>query len=748
MSPRASWWALLLVVAPSLAAQRPGPEPLTHGPLLGHVDTTSLHLWARAAAPGDYVLHLQAAGGEPIAAASAVAVPEHDLTLHFAATGLAPATTYEAWITHDGRIVHARTPVGTALADDAGAATVAFGSCADERLHPEQPIWGRLLAHAPQALVLLGDTPYIDLGTVEARRRRHREFFAFAPVAAVLRTIPTWATWDDHDYAANDAYGAVPGSETARPVFVDYHAHASYGDGARGIYTRFRRGPIEVFLLDTRSFADEGPSPLLPAARTLLGRAQIDWLQQGLMASTAPIKVLAGGMVWNDGVRPGKRDHWGTWRAERDALFAWIGEQGLEGVVLVSGDVHRSRVVLHPTAAGIGYELPEFVTSPLAQHVLDANAVAAPGLSFDAGEPHSCLLLAASRGAGGIGLRATFVAGDGREFHVREFAPGDLARSDAATTYRLLVAALRDRLGPDVRLPDAGSADDDLGTSDPVATGAGWRAAVAAAEPELAAWARLSGERRCRFARTSAEPLQTEFMHDLFLGVRALQALNVAAGLQAIADGQPDRLERAARSALVLARHLQQEPGTIAWAVAAASERQAAALAERAAPLGAGVAARMRQLLVEHLARRGGLAAAAVAARLEALHLFEGTLAQLQVGKGAQTAVARRFGAAVRRSFLDHAQPILAAAEALPDEPDATHRAELEQHLGALLATRRSRQRQLDALQRDGEQEAVAASAEAAADLGLLLATMLLPPLPQIVDEQSAARRRLEAATR
>jgi hypothetical protein len=39
-------------------AQEPSPA-LTHGPLRGHVDTTAIHLWARATAAGAFTLHLQ-----------------------------------------------------------------------------------------------------------------------------------------------------------------------------------------------------------------------------------------------------------------------------------------------------------------------------------------------------------------------------------------------------------------------------------------------------------------------------------------------------------------------------------------------------------------------------------------------------------------------------------------------------------------------------------------------------------------
>jgi alkaline phosphatase D len=408
-----------------------GPEGLSHGPLRGPNDPTSLSLWARAEAQGEYTLHLRALidGGEWAFPADATVA--NDTTLVWQATGLAPGSSYDWWITCGDRMVMApgRASLTTAMPDDSSVTTLAFGSCSNDKSFPEQPIWGQILARSPQALVLLGDTPYIDSGSIDARRKRYREFYAFPPVRSVLSTIPTWTTWDDHDYATNDAFGAVKSGETARQVFCEYHAHPHYGDGTVGIYTRFRRGPVEVFVLDTRSFADRESSTLATAGRSLLGHTQVAWLQDGLRASKATFKVLACGMIWNEGVRENKPDCWGNWLPERNGLLRWIGEQKIDGVVLVGGDVHRTRVILHPVGAFAGYDVPEFITSPLAQNVISTNKVDVPGLEFDAGEGHSCMFLTATGHGPEAELVVCFQNGDGKEFHRRRFLARELSHA-------------------------------------------------------------------------------------------------------------------------------------------------------------------------------------------------------------------------------------------------------------------------------------------------------------------------------
>lgn len=657
-------------VAATLLVLAPGQQPaLSHGPLRGHADASSLHVWARADAPGEFELALLPidAGTITPPPVKATATSEHDCVLHWAVPALPAATSYRLRIRSGDAVVHdGASPWSTGLPDDATTTTLAFGSCAHDKAFPEQPIWSRVLARSPQGLVLLGDTPYIDNAATAARRARHRDFFAFPPVRTALQAMPTWMTWDDHDFATNDVFGAAPGTTNARSVFVDYHAHASFGDGARGVWTSFRSGPVEVFLLDTRSCADEGPSPLAANERTLLGEAQLQWLQRSLRQSTATWKVLACGMVWNEGVRSGKKDCWGNWLGERDALFRWLGAQRIAGVVLVGGDVHRSRVILHPTAATCGYELPELVTSPLAQNVIDSNAAPVPGLVFDAGEPQSALLLTAvGRGDDAV-LRAAFVAGDGREFHARTFRASAMRPRDAADGYRQLVATVRSLLGPALALPPSDYADADFGVGDSEVLRADWLAAVKAAQPALATFAGLADEASCRFRAGDGEAPVPEFRRELHDGLATLQTLAIADGLQRLAERDVDGLAGAVRSLLAMARHLHQEPGVLAWSLAARGERAAATLQRRAAKaLGADAGQRLRELVRGHLAARATLAAGVAALRRETFAVADEALRTWAMGGDTRAIVVRQSTAVVRGAFVTAATDLFAALDGI-----------------------------------------------------------------------------------
>lgn len=410
--------AALSLTLPQEPASAAGPA-IAQGPFIGAADADSLWIWARATMPGRYAFALWTADGKDLPHAVAETSPDQDLTLQWQLTGLrAQRGPFGYRITCGERTI-ASTDFGVlapALTDDAARAAVAFGSCAEERKGP-QPVWGQIVAARPDALVLLGDTPYIDSTRLDVQRRRRTDFFAHPDVAMALRVLSTYATWDDHDYATNDRYGDIDDRENSRRAFLEHHALGPVGHDDQGIYTRCRRGPLEVFVLDTRWFADQEPCPFAPEQKSLLGTRQLAWLQQGLAASTAPFKVLACGMAWNGAVRTGKKDCWGNWPHERDGLLRWCGEQKIGGVVLVGGDLHVTRLIRHATKHLCGYDVLEVVTSPLANDPIPTNAGKIEGVLFDAAAPATFLLAEATVGAGGPRLHLRLRDAEGKELH-------------------------------------------------------------------------------------------------------------------------------------------------------------------------------------------------------------------------------------------------------------------------------------------------------------------------------------------
>ena len=290
--------------------------------------------------------------------------------------------------------VQASAPAAAAAAQNA---RIAFASCASEKVRPALDSFVAATAWKPDAAVLLGDTPYIDSTDPAKLAQRHREFREHPAVAALRAQCTVYATWDDHDFGSDGTDGNLLGKRESRDAFETAHPEQSCGQDGEGVWTSFRRGDIEVWLLDARWNANTGVDEL--GRPILLGETQWRWLEDGLKASTAKFKLVASGMIWNDAVRPGKKDYWGQWPHERERLFRFLGAHRIDGLVLVSGDIHRSRLVRHATREIVGYELVELTTSPAAQTPIAAADAPHPGLVFDAA-PEQTWLSLESRGSG------------------------------------------------------------------------------------------------------------------------------------------------------------------------------------------------------------------------------------------------------------------------------------------------------------------------------------------------------------
>ncbi len=417
------------VLADPLLAQGEAPTkgaPL--GPILGHVDERSAMVWMRAATPGEYLLELLPEGGGEAILQRREAREEDDLCLHWRVEGLRPGTGYRYRILRDGEEIaaDAAQQIATApSADEASRVRLAISSCAKED-EGSRAVWRRMASEEVDAVVLIGDTPYIDSTELEVQTRRHREFAAVAEYQELLRGRPCWWTWDDHDFAGNDASGLAAGKENTRLVFSRYRPQAEYGDGEGGIYTSFRRGPVEVFLLDTRWYAMTEPSFAGSHKPTMLGAKQWEWLQAGLLASTAPFKLLACGVIWDD-KQNAESDDWGTYRHELQAIQKFIGDHRIGGVVLVGGDIHASRVLRYPTEKTAGYRMVQFIASPIHGSTIPSLNVYHPNLVRSAVEPHVFLRLDVDGTASPAVLQATLLNKDGETVFGYRLTEGDLA---------------------------------------------------------------------------------------------------------------------------------------------------------------------------------------------------------------------------------------------------------------------------------------------------------------------------------
>ncbi|GAA1293433.1 alkaline phosphatase D family protein [Saccharothrix xinjiangensis] len=412
----------------------PMPAEAAVGPLVGHVDETTARLWAR---PGldpvafpTWVCTVRA--GTTTRTATAALSTANDNTLLATVTGLRPATRYEYSIAPQGGAPGFAPLTGSFTTSPAAGApavvTMGLGSCA-----PSTPntVWTRIADEGCDSFVMLGDTPYVDSADLAVARARHREFLAQPELARLVRSTPIWGTWDDHDFGGNDFHGDHSGKRANRTAFVDYRANATFGHAANGaqltdrsdgegVHTSFRRGPVEVFLIDPRWFSRTEPSWADPAKPTCLGRVQWDWLRARLRASTATFKALATGMIWDDKGNA-EKDDWETYAHEKNAILDLIAAERIPGCFLIGGDIHVSRALNY--GPRVGYDLWQYIVSPLHDRTIPSLNTPHPNLVHSAVEPHVFLKLVADTTVSPATLTATWITRDGRRlFEVRRTA--------------------------------------------------------------------------------------------------------------------------------------------------------------------------------------------------------------------------------------------------------------------------------------------------------------------------------------
>jgi alkaline phosphatase D len=357
------------------ARDEDGYPRITQGPMLGAVSATSQRIWVRVSHPRPVAVRYGTdswlAAPDTCISQTVTPGPGDDRIVEIELTGLTPATTYHYRVEVDGRVDKyvATLPAWTFTTGpapgDAARFRVAFGSCLRLQTVPSDRLWSGLRAWSPDLFLWLGDNIYGDSLDAAVLAEEYRRTHDVPGLQPLFRSVPQLAIWDDHDFGLNNHDRTHPEKAAAYTVFQDYWANPAHGEpGNPGVYFNFNYGGAEFFMLDCRMHRD--PNDADGAGKTLLGTRQFAWLQAGLQASTAPFKVLVSGSGWS-AAKGEHGDAWSAFRAERDALFDFIRDEEISGVVLVSGDTHQGELNAIPWSDHGGYDFYEFVSSPLGQ---------------------------------------------------------------------------------------------------------------------------------------------------------------------------------------------------------------------------------------------------------------------------------------------------------------------------------------------------------------------------------------------
>lgn len=252
--------------------------------------------------------------------------------------------------------------------------------------------YASMLDAAPDLYVNLGDAIYADQPVVETVtlddggtwrnltsewkrkpaetvaefRGAYRYNLQDAHMRRFNAAVPQLTAWDDHEVRDNwyperrqddDARYAVKSvallAAHARQAAFEYTPMPLDGSDPERRYRSLRYGPLEVFVLDVRSYRGSNSANVqrtLTEASASLGARQLAWLKRALVASTATWKVMACslpiGLIVPDG--PVNLEA----IANRDAgpplgrelefadLFRFMQAEKIDNVVWITGDVH------------------------------------------------------------------------------------------------------------------------------------------------------------------------------------------------------------------------------------------------------------------------------------------------------------------------------------------------------------------------------------------------------------------------
>ncbi|MGA5101778.1 alkaline phosphatase D family protein [Streptomyces lavendulocolor] len=456
--------AATAVAAPVLAAATPAVADVLapaflHGVASGDPLPDGVLLWTRVtpapdALPGSgkgpdtevrWEVAEDRAFSRVVARGAVVATAASDHTVKVDVRGLRQETAYYFRFTAGTEASAAVSPVGrtrTTPAADATTAGVRFGvvSCANwEAGH--FAAYRHLAARADlDAILHLGDYIY-EYGTgaypkpdyvvrqheprheitgLADYRVRHATYKTDPDLQALHAAHPVIAIWDDHEFADDTWSGGAdnhtPGTEgdwaaraaAAKQAYFEWMPVRASTEGT--VYRRLRFGKLaDLHLLDLRSFrsqqASTGSGRVDDPARTITGRAQLDWLKAGLASSDAAWRLVGTSVMISPvafgslpahllgpvaellGLPKGgvaiNVDQWDGYTDDRRELLAHLTDRAITNTVFLTGDIHMAWANDVPVTAAT-YPVSrsaatEFVVTSVTSDNLDDILHVAPG---------------------------------------------------------------------------------------------------------------------------------------------------------------------------------------------------------------------------------------------------------------------------------------------------------------------------------------------------------------------------------
>jgi alkaline phosphatase D len=397
-----------------------GPMGLEHGVAVGDVSSSSAVIWSRFIDPSRVRIEWEQDGSEGIWM-DVTTSDQNDFIVALPLSALKPATEYRYRVVPlnrhdavgpwDGRFTTAPQADSSASIRFIWSADVG-GQQRCRQGEAGYPIFDTMRESRPMFALLLGDLIYADArcpsppnapgadfiaATLEQYRAKHRYQRRAPALQRFLASVPVYAIWDDHEVRNNFSGSSEPAMPIGRQAFFEYWPiHRSPMDPWR-LYRSFRWGrTLELFILDTRQYRDRNADQDGPQ-KTMLGKAQREWLLEALTKSTAvwkvivtsvPLSIPKGGTLELPGNDNWARGADGTgFQTELSTIVQTLLTRRIHNVVWLTADVHYTRAHAYDPDGDGTVDFHEFIAGPLSSSygfLVDPDPLLRPQTIFSA----------------------------------------------------------------------------------------------------------------------------------------------------------------------------------------------------------------------------------------------------------------------------------------------------------------------------------------------------------------------------
>jgi len=255
--------------------------------------------------------------------------------------------------------------------------TIAFGSCAHQ--NKDLPILTTVLKEKPDVFIWTGDNIYGNTDDMEDLAAKYQKLGSKPEFKKLNEACPFIATWDDHDYAKNDAGGDYEMKAESKEVFLKFWNDPNDADrrSHEGIYTAYNFGDmgkhIQIIMLDTRYFRtallEKGMALSNKLVNTdpnanVLGNEQWEWLEAQLK-QPADLRLIVSSIQF--GISHNGWEAWANFPLQQEKMINLIKTTEANGVFFISGDAHWGELSLIEKAGQ--YPLYDITSSGLAKKI-------------------------------------------------------------------------------------------------------------------------------------------------------------------------------------------------------------------------------------------------------------------------------------------------------------------------------------------------------------------------------------------